>query len=105
TLAADRSRTGDVLLYGLRDCPEHQALLSDITGAAVRICPVTVPSSELAWMAATTALAPQLSGMNLTLQVSASTFSSFDVQSGSKSVAVETLAALDGLPWFVRVRA
>ena len=104
-LASDLSRTGDVLLYGFRDRPDHCALLADVTGvASARVSPVTVPSSELTWMAKTTALAPALSGMNLTLQVSASTFSSFDLQSEPNSAAVETLALLDGRPWFLRVR-
>ncbi len=102
---SDADGTRDLLLYGFRDCPEHRALILEIAGVALdRVVPVTASSSELSWTAQMTPLASELAGMRLTLNARPASFFSFDLHAPSDVTIIETLALLEGRPWFLRLR-
>ena len=104
-MPSPHGREGVVLAYGFKDRRDDSALLTELTAGAVEcVTPVATSSGELTWTEHASGLAHSLAGMRLNLRRLPSSFSTFEMRSGSPSVPVEALALLDGRPWFIRCR-
>lgn len=105
TVAAHRSHAGAIFVYGFRECPNHHDLLASLTGGAIQRASSVIPaSSDLIWTSGASVLSPHLAGLQLRVEPP-SWFFVFELERGSQSACIETLALLDGKPWFLRVRA
>jgi hypothetical protein len=98
-------RVRATLIFGWTNSPKHRSILSVLTlGELTGATPVDNSAMTLQWAAGVKAVPAELQGFRVGLHLPSSGFWGFDTACAAKGVHTETLATLDGRPWFIRAR-